>query len=262
MNFFGYGMNIFRNRFLWKKNNGNFGFGMFLSFEAIGVELLFKYGGVILSIPFFVWHEDLDMEEIDAKNYLESIGEYLILSCVSAGISYFYKFVIKRAISLFKIDKKKLIREEHLAQKRLVLNKVQDNYKKCLNKIIFSANKYHKFELEKKEKGLIIHLALYGKFDNLHKFKKDLNFFSNKIKNASSEEYNINIMIKEKKMKEECMDIDNEIVDVTLPIRNKISCKEGNTLSFISFREKSISKIFGFYNPIFKSEEIPYILIA
>ena len=65
-------MNVFRNRFFfWKKNSGNFGFGLFWSFDAFGVEFIFKYGGVQLSMPWFVWHTEMDLEEVENKGFKE-----------------------------------------------------------------------------------------------------------------------------------------------------------------------------------------------
>ena len=164
---------------------------------------------------------------------------------------------------------KAIIKEAILEERRINLKKIQENYLKCMETLEKTAEKYHNIEMEKGEKGLIIHLALYGKFEKLNNYKKDFDYISTKIKNAkakniltNSEEYSIKIKIKEDKIIEYCLDIENEIVDVSQAIRNRISSSTGSTYSSILFRENSKSNIFGIYNPIFKSEEDPHILIV
>lgn len=268
MNYWGYGMSIYRNRFLWKRSAGYFGFGFFWNMNALGIELFFKSGGINISMPWFLWNVDYDMEEIYDKTFRQSVGEIILYIILSTGVSYFYKKIIKRSIRIRTIDTKKLIMEEKLEEKRVVLRKMQDNYIKCAEKVSYYTNKHHKNELEKKEKGLLIHLALYGKFDNLLKFKREIELFIYRIKNAkkknivlNNDQSDMNVFLNEIKVKEFCMDIENELVDITLFIRNKITRKEGYFHSLIFFKEKSKSKIFGTYNPIFKSKEFPKILI-
>jgi len=265
-------MLILRNRFLWKSSCGYFGCGFFYNFDALGFELLFKNGGVNLSIPLFWWNEDSDFEEIWERNFKKSIWEIILYITVSTTISYLYKHFVLGLINSWTGDTKKLIEEEKLEEKRILLRKVQENYLKCIEKLKYYSDKNHKIELEKKEKGLLIHLAVYGKLESLLKIKKDLDYFCHRIKNAKNKkldltksEYDINLYIKELKVKEFCFDIENESVDCTIAIRKKLITKEGYFHSLIFFKEKNKSKIFGIYDPVFKSEKqgnFKHILVA
>jgi hypothetical protein len=220
-------------------------------------------------MPLFLWLNELDFEKEEKKGFKENIGQYIFFSVISFGINSLYKNFIQKYMKMRNNNTKAIIKEALLEEKRINLKKIQENYLKCLETLEKTADKYHNDELEKGEKGLIIHLALYGKFDKLNNYKKDFDYLSNKIKNAkmkniltNNDEYNIKIKIKEDKIIEDCLDIENEIVDVTKTIRNRISSNKKSDYSSILFRENSKSNIFGIYNPIFKTEENPYILIA
>ncbi len=261
-------MNVLNNRLYYKKNSKLFSIGIFNSFDGSGVELGFSFGGVHLKLPFFLWRNDLDLEELTEKNLFASILEFTILSAVSSGVNYLCKFILSRFTKFRNLNMKRIVNQDILTEKRKNILKKKEEYLRTLEILNKTAEKYHQNEIEKKERGLIIHLSLYGKFEKLEKYKKDFDYLANKLKifksknnNINTDEFNINNKIKEFKVEEECNNIENEIIDVTLPVRNKISSNIDNTYSSIFFRESTKASVFGFYNPIFKSEDIPYILI-
>jgi len=252
----------------YKKNSNIFSFGIFNSFDGSGLEVGFRFGGVNLKLPIFIWKNDLDLEELTEKRFFASLLEFTFIGIATAGVSYLCKFIISKFAKFKKYKIKTIVNENILKEKREKLKQLKSDYLKALEILNKSADKYHQLELDKKEKGLIIHLALYGKFDHLEKFKKDFDYLANKIKYAkgknidtTTDEFNVSIKIKEFKIDEECDNVENEILDVTLPVRNKISSNSQNLYSSVFFREATKTSVFGFYNPIFKSDEIPYILI-
>lgn len=261
-------MSIFNNRLFFKKNSNILSIGVFNSFDGSGMEVGFRFGGVHLKLPFFLWRSDLDIEGLEEKRLLTSIVEFIFWGLMSVGANFICKFIISKFAKFQKLKLKRLVNESILAEKRENILRLRDEFLKTFEIISKSAEKYHMIELDKKEKGLIIHLALYGKFEKLEKYKKDFDYLSNKLKNAkaknintNTDEYNIPIKIREYKIDEECENIENEIIDVTLPVRNKISSNAQNTYSSVFFREPTKTCVFGFYNPIFKTEDMTYILI-
>ena len=56
-------------------------------------------------------------------------------------------------------------------------------------------------------------------------------------------------------------DIDNEVVDVTVPTRYLIKRENGRSFSSILFHQVPKTKIIGFTNPIFSKNKLPYLLI-
>lgn len=259
---------IFNNRVFYKNNSNVFSLGVFNSIDGAGLEVGFRFGGVHLKLPFFLLRNELDLEEIGLKKFTTSLVEFAFWGAISAGANFICSFIISKISKFQKSKNKNLITESALKEKQDNVMLLRDKYLKTLDIITKSAEKYHLIELDKKEKGLIIHLALYGKFEKLEKYKKDFDYISNKLKNAkaknintNTDEYNIAIKIKEYKIDEECDNIENEIVDVTMPVRNKISSNTVNTYSSVLFRELTKTSVFGFYNPIFKSEDMPYLMI-
>lgn len=206
------------------------------------MELIFKYGGVLLNMPFFIWENSLDLEEVENKGFKENIGQYIFFSAISIGVNFMYKNFVQRFIKLRNNNTKTIIKEAILEEKKISKKKVQENHLKCLETLKVTAEKFHNLEINKKEKGLIIHIALYGKFERLNNYKKDFDYISNKIKNAKakniktdSDEYDIKIKIKEDKILEDCKEIENELVDITIPIRNRISSGSGKFYFFFYF---------------------------
>lgn len=261
-------MNVFNNRLFYKKNSNILSVGVFNSFDGSGLEVGFRFGGVHLKLPFFMWRSELDLEELTEKKLLASLVEFTFLGLVSVGVNFVCKFIISKFSKFKKLNMKRLVNESILPEKRENIIRLKDEFLKTLEIISKSAGKYHLIELDKKEKGLIIHLALYGKFEKLEKYKKDFDYLSNKLKNAkaknintNTDDFNISMKIKEYKIDEECDNIENEIINVTLPVRNKISSNAQNVYSSVFFREPTKTSVFGFYNPIFKNEDMPYILI-
>ena len=262
-------MNIFNNRLFYKNNSNILSLGVFNSFDGSGLEFGFRFGGVHLKLPLLIWRNDLDLEELTEKKLLTSIVEFAFWGLVSAGANFVCKFILSKFVKFKKFNMKRIVNENILAERRENVLRLKEEFLKTLEIISKSAEKYHLMELDKKEKGLIIHLALYGRFEKLEKYKKDFDYLANKFKNAkaknintNTDEYNISMKIKEYKIDEECDSIENEIIDVTLPVRNKISSNTKNTYSSVFFREPTKTSVFGFYNPIFKTEDIPYILIV
>jgi hypothetical protein len=220
-------------------------------------------------MPLFLWLNELDLEEVEKKGFKENIFQYVFFSGISIGINFIYKNFIQRYMKMRNNNTKAIIKEALLNERKINLKKIQENYLKCIETLEKTAEKYHNSEIEKGEKGLIIHLALYGNYNKLNNYKKDFDYLSNKIKNAkmkniltNTDEYNIKIKIKEDKIFEDSLDIENEIVDVTQTIRNRITSNTKSAYSSILFREYSKSNIFGIYNPIFKTDDSPHILIA
>lgn len=261
-------MNILNNRIFYKKNSNIFSLGVFSSFDGYGLEIGFRFGGVHLNLPFFLWRNDLDLDELTEKNFMTSVLEFSFLSVMSAGVNYLCKFILSRFAKFKQLNMKRIVNESTVVEMRENVIRKKEEFLRALEILSKTAEKYHQNELEKKEKGLIIHLALYGKFEKLEKYKKDFDYLANKLKyskskniNTNTDEFNVNMKIKEFKVEEECDNIENEIIDVTLPVRNKISSSVNNTYSSVFFREPTKASVFGFYNPIFKSEEIPYLLI-
>jgi len=261
-------MNIFNNRIIYKQNSNIFSVGVFNSFDGSGLEVGFRYGGVHLKLPFFMWRSELDLQELTEKRLLTSLVEFTFWGIVSVGINFMCKFIISKFAKFQKLKMKRLVNESIL-EKRENIVRMKDDFLKTMEIISKTAEKYHLIELDKNEKGLIIHLALYGKFEKLERYKKDFDYLSNKLKNAKSknintntEEFSISMKIKDYKIDEECNNnIENETIDVTLPVRNKISSNTQNTYSSVFFREPTKTSVFGFFNPIFKTEDLPYILI-
>lgn len=264
MDYFGFGYSIFNNRIFYKQNSNNYSFGVFNSFDGSGIELGFRFGGVHLNLPIFLFKNELDLDEVDEKGFISSALEFCFMGILSAGVNYIMKFILTKIFKFKKKGIKRIINESIIAEKRQNIMKLRDEYYKSLEILTKTAEKYHQIELEKKQKGLIIHLALYGNFERLAKHKKDFDYIANQFNKSTGktkEEFNLAMKIKEYKIPDECENIENEILDVTLPVRNKISCTSLNCFSSILFSEKTKTQIFGFYNPIFKSDDIPSILI-
>jgi hypothetical protein len=264
MDFFGYGKSVLRNRFLWELGEWNIGIGYFYNFEALGLDILFKWEGVNLRLPFFYHFLDNELEEIKCKTPVLSFMEMIFYILLSTGISNLFKYGI---LYLNKHSSKgimKFIEEEKLKEKKEILRILQLNHFKCEEKLHFYADRKHKAELEKKEKGLIIHIALYGNFEILHKYKKEIDNFIykkeySKRKNLDINylEFDLSLFIKKLmiKMKELCLDIENEVIDCTITLRSRITEKDNYFHSIVLINEKDKSKMFGLYNPIFKSED-------
>jgi len=261
-------MNVFNNRIFYKNNSNIFSLGAFLSYDGAGLELGYKYGGVHLKLPVLIWLNDFIEEQIHEKNLLYSLIEYGFCGLVSTGLSFAFKFIISK-IAQFKKMKMRLIDKSVIAERRENILKLKNEFLKCLEILAKSAEKSHCIELDKKEKGLIVHLALYGKLEKLEAYKKDLVYVASKYNkakanknNTNADEINIQMKIKEYKIEEDCDNIDNEIIDVTLAVRDKISSNGQNSYSSILFRQSTKTSVFGFYNPIYKTEEKPYFLIV
>ena len=222
-----------------------------------------------INIPIFIVQNFFEFnDEIFERTLGNSILEYVANAIVFTGVNFILKYIIERFVKYKKLSTMKKINEKQIIEKQeqIVIKK-----KEHLNTIEIlrgNADQNHNNELVKKEKGLIIHLALYGKFSKLEKYKKDFDYLSFKIRNArsknsdiSTEEFSVGIKIKEFKIDEECETIENEIIDVTLLVRSRISNTPPNIYSSILFWETTKTLLFGFFNPIYKTDDIPYILI-
>ena len=153
----------------------------------------------------------------------------ILTSIILKGINYIFA---RKSYSKEEVEKRKGIVEES----RRYVQKINNN-------LYSQAEANHLVELNKQNKGLIIHFVLYGKKKSLKKIMN--NFLYMKV--AELENY--------------IDDIDNEVVDVTIPTRYLIKRDPNLSYSSILFHHIPKTKMIGYVNPIFSSDSKPYLLI-
>lgn len=133
--------------------------------------------------------------------------------------------------------------KEELFKRRSRVEESRNYAEKIIENINSQADANHVLELSKKNKGLIIHLVLYGN-------KKKLKYIMNNFLYMKIDD--LKLFIK---------DIENEVFDVTIPTRYLIKNDSNNNFSSILFYQIPKTKILGFVNPIYSKNKIPHMLI-
>lgn len=161
-------------------------------------------------------------------------------------LNYLTRFFIKK-IKEYRRRNKKEIDADTLEKRRNEMIQARENQGKLISQIEPLAVKNHNHELNKANKGLIIHFALYGRGKVLKHIANEMNFVT-----IDEEKEHINSI---------CANIDNEVIDVTTPVRYLIKKDDKSSYSSIFMHQAPKTKVIGFINPIFKSDKTSYLLI-
>lgn len=234
-----------KNQIIYKNNNKFYKFGYFYNLDGFGLEIGYQTGGVNISIPFLYYNGDMLMNKEDentpAYYYLL---KYLAQMCIFGLANYITGACVKKYKKYKKMQKKNYNSEEIQKREKEIVE-MRETQAKILMQIKPQADKNLLNEIDKGMNGLIIHFALYGNGKFLKKIMNELHFITH------FEEY----------LYENCTNIQNEILDVTIPVRYLIKKDEKNAYSSIFFHQVPKTKIIGFINPIYKSDKTPSLLM-
>jgi hypothetical protein len=247
------------NKIIYKHNNHFFKFGYFKNFDGIGVELGYSRLGMEISLPLVFFTGDVNFEEISNESLLNNLYNFTKQSMIFLTLNYFTNFLLKKIKKFRKylkirnkisnieteIEKTSDIIESEKCPKEIKdLRSYQD---KIVSQIKPQADKIHINELDKGKSGLIINFAIYGSFMTIKKIMNEMIL----IPKGNLSEYIEKIV----------SNYDNEIVNVTIPVRYLIKSGDKNNFSSIFFHQVPKTKIIGFINPIFKTNKEPCLLI-
>ena len=167
---------------------------------------------------------------IDAlKGIILFYGLNMLTSILLKGISYLFA---GRNLSM-----------EELMKRRSKVEESRNYATRIIQNIYTQADANHSAELCKLNKGLIVHMVLYGN-------KKQLKYIMNNF-----------LYMKTEELANYLNDIDNEVFDVTVPVRYMIKKDTKLNFSSILFYQIPKTKIIGFVNPIYSKVKMPYLLI-
>ena len=250
-NIFNYGTG---NKMIYKHNNHFFKFGYFKNFDGIGLELGYSRLGMEISFPITFFSGDVNFEEITKESFLNNFYRFTKQSVLFLVLHFCTNFLLMKLKKFRKYlkNKQKISSEkspasvdfEKYPKDVLDLRSYQD---KIVSQIKPQADKIHKNELDKGKSGLIINFAIYGSDNTIKKILNEIIL----VPKENLYEYLEAIV----------SNYDNEIVNVTIPVRYLIKTGDKNKFSSIFFHQVPKTKIIGFINPIFKNKKEPSLLI-
>jgi hypothetical protein len=229
----------FKNNLIYKRNNNYFKFGYFTNIDGVGLELGYRTGGIDFTFPLLFLLSDLDVETEINVPFSDSIVSFVKNFFLFTAVNLMTRTIIKK-IKNFRKSNNKGNDAKKLEKARNEMTIARTEQERICNQLSSQANKKHQTEVEKDSYGLIIHYAIYG---NRHILKE--------ILQEKPDELNNSIL----------HNIENEVIDVTTPVRFLIQRDEKITYASILFHHVPKTKIIGFINPIFKNDKTPSMLI-
>jgi hypothetical protein len=154
------------------------------------------------------------------------------------------KFIIRKIRDLRKIFAKGIDSEE-IEKRRNRVIEAHEGQIKIITQLKETANKKQELENIKNDKGLKIIFALYGNRQGLKRLQDEI-LYVHDVDGFVQDFAN---------------QVDNEVVDVTIPVRFLIKHEEEDTYASILFYQIPKTKILGFINPIFSSDKHCHLLI-
>jgi hypothetical protein len=228
------------NQIWYKYYNRFLKFGYFYNFDGLGLEIGYQSAGLKITIPFVILKPDFNSDDELKKSLSESLLKFSQQFIIFIGLNYICKYAIKKVKKFFKKKEKNQIKTEEIKKQVTEKRNQQESFVSSMK--IFVDNKY-KQEFNK-QFGLLIDFAVYGKLESLNEIiynsetKDFFEFLSQYVKN-----------------------IDNQVIEVTIPVKNLIIKDEKSSVSKILFYQNKKTKIAGFINPIYESDEEAYLLI-
>lgn len=245
------------NRLIYKLYNKFFKFGYFYNLNGIGLELGYQSAGLEVNFPFLFFNGDFKIEDEMNTNFFMHLIKCVQQFVVFSGINYLTKICVRKIKHFLKNRKNSRINSGNLGNSESTQTGHSEKLKKSMievriyqekivNQIKIQADKNQQAELTKTF-GMKINFAVYGSKKTLKKIMNECHL----IEKQMLDEYLQGIIL----------DIENEVVDVTIPLKYMIKREDKNSISSIFFHQVPKTKIVGFINPIFKSDKEPWLLI-
>jgi hypothetical protein len=238
------------NQIVYKFFNKFFKFGYFYNLNGIGVEFGYQSAGLEVNFPFLFFKGDFKIEEEMNKSFLIHLLGCIQQFVVFSGINFLTKIFARKIKQILKNRKSVSNNESSNTGQCEKLKKsmieVRIYQEKIVNQIKIQADKNQLCELNKTF-GMKINFAVYGNKKILKKIMNECHL----IEKEKLQEYLQGIIL----------DVENEVVDVTIPVKYMIKREDKNSISSIFFHQVPKTKIVGFINPIFKSDKEPWLLI-
>lgn len=232
------------NELIYKFYNRFFKFGYFCNFDGVGLELGYRSGGIEINLPIKLFQGEFNLEEESNKSFSSIIFNLFKNILIFTALNYTTKYIAKKIKKYYKSLKADNAQTESLKKNMTELRAYQH---KIVQQIRPQSEKNQLKENDRGDYGLIINFAIYGNYQTI---KKILNEFS----------------LVEKDRLKDFLDgyikrFENEIINVSVPVRYLIKRDEKTSISSILFHQIPKTKIVGFINPLLKPDKEPRLMI-